>query len=139
MASCHETYPPFEVTVQRDGELATVVVSGELDLATVTQLSTTVAEHGDAGLLVLDLNAVTFIDSTGVRVLIQADRACARSGSRLVVLAGDGPVRRLLDLCRLDGRLALVTEHPSRAAEPVALTDARAITAPRPWRTGLDG
>jgi hypothetical protein len=28
-------------------------------------------------------------------------------------------VRRLLGLCKLDGRLALVTEHPSPAAQPV--------------------
>ena len=76
MASCHETYPPFEVTVQRDDELATITVRGELDLATAPQLSAAVAEHHDAGLLVLDLTAVTFIDSAGVRVLIQADRAC---------------------------------------------------------------
>jgi anti-sigma B factor antagonist len=111
MSSWHETYPPFEVTVQRDDEVATVVVSGELDLATAQQLSAAVAEHDDAGLLVLDLNAVTFIDSTGVRVLIQADRACVRSGSRLVVVAGDGQVRRVLKLCQLDGRLTLVTDH----------------------------
>ena len=117
MASCHRTYPPFEVTVRRDDALATVVVSGELDLATVPRLSATVAEHSDAGLLVLDLTAVTFIDSTGVRVLIETDRCCVASGSRLVVLAGDGPVRRLLDLCELDGRLALATDHPASAAE----------------------
>ena len=129
-----ETYPRFAVAVQRDEAVATVVVSGELDLATVPQLSATVAEHHGAGLLVLDLTAVTFIDSTGVRVLIQADRSCARSGSRLVVLAGDGPVRRLLELCKLDGRLALVTEHPSPAAQP----DAGAMTT-RPMLKGLDG
>jgi anti-sigma B factor antagonist len=133
-----ESYRPFDVTVQRDDAVATVVVSGELDLATVPQLSATVAEHGDVSLVVLDLTAVTFIDSTGVRVLIEADRACARSGSRLAVLAGDGPARRLLGLCKLDGRLALVTDHPAPAAEPVRLTHARAITAPRPWRTGLN-
>jgi anti-sigma B factor antagonist len=138
MAFCHETYPPFAVTVQRDDAVATAVVSGELDLATVPQLSTIVAEHGDARLLVLDLNAVTFIDSTGVRVLIEADRACAGSGSRLVVLAGDGPVRRLLDLCELDGRLAVVTDHPSPADQPGARTDAGARTSPRPTLTGLD-
>ena len=113
MASCHQTCPPFEVTVQRDNAVATVVVSGEVDLATVPRLSAAVAQHHDAQLLVLDLTAVTFIDSTGVRVLIEADRACAGSGSRVVVLAGDGPVRRLLDQCNLDGRLALVTDHPS--------------------------
>ena len=43
-ASCHESYPPFEVTVQRDA-VATVVVSGERDVATVAQLSAAVAEH----------------------------------------------------------------------------------------------
>jgi anti-anti-sigma factor len=118
MASWHETYPPFEVTVQRDDELATITVRGELDLATAPQLSAAVAEHHDAGLLVLDLTAVTFIDSTGVRLLIQTDRRCARSGSRLMVLAGDGPVRRVLELCKLDGRLTLVTDHPSPAVSP---------------------
>ena len=132
MASCHETYPPFEVTVQRDDAVATVVVSGELDLATAPSLSSTVAEQGDARLLVLDLTAVTFIDSTGVRVLIEADRACAGSGSRLVVLAGDGPVRRVLDLCDLDGRLAVVTDHPSPTAQRVAVTDSAPMTPPPP-------
>ena len=132
MSSCHETYPPLEVTVQRDDELATILVSGELDLATVPLLSAAVAEHDDAGLLVLDLTAVTFIDSTGVRVLIEADRACAGSGSRLVVLAVDGPVRRVLDLCELDGRLAVVTDHPSPAAQRVAVTDTGPMTPPPP-------
>jgi anti-sigma B factor antagonist len=139
MAVCHEIYPPFEVAVRRDDAVATVTVSGELDLATVPRLSGTVAEHSHARLLVLDLTAVTFIDSTGVRTLLDADRACADSGSRLVVLAGDGPVRRLLELCELDGRLALVTDHPAFAAERVALTDTAAMTTRRPRLTGLDG
>ena len=90
MASCHQTHPPFEVTVQRDNAVATVMVSGEVDLATVPRLSAAVAQHHDAQLLVLDLTAVTFIDTTGVRVLIEADRSCAGSGSRVVVLAATG-------------------------------------------------
>jgi anti-sigma B factor antagonist len=134
MASCHQTYPPFEVTVQRDNAVATVVVSGELDLATAPELSAAVAQHRDAQLLVLDLTAVTFIDSTGVRVLIETDRSCAGSSSRLAVLAGDGPVRRVLSLCGLDGQLALVTERPSRAAQHVALTDTGPMTPPPPKR-----
>ena len=72
------------------------------------------------------------IDSTGVRVLIQADRACARSGSRLVVLAGDGPARRVLDLGELDGRLAVVTDHPSPAAQRVAVIDTGPMAPPPP-------
>ena len=128
MACLQEPYPPFEVTAQRDDGVATVVVTGELDLATAPSMSAAVAAHGDARLLVLDLNAVTFIDSTGVRVLIEADQACAGSGSRLVVLAGDGPARRVLDLCEHDGRLALDTDHPSPVAQRVAVTDRGPMT-----------
>jgi anti-anti-sigma factor len=78
---------------------------------------------GDAKLLVLDMTATTFIDSTGVRALLHADRRSARSGSRLVVVAGDGAVRRVLELCQLDGRLTLVSDRPAPTAEPRALTD----------------
>jgi anti-sigma B factor antagonist len=93
--------------------VATVVVSGELDLATAPRTVGHGRRPRRRELVVLDLNELTFIDSTGVRLLIEADRACAGSGSRLVVLAGDGPVRRVLDLCNLGGRLALVTDHPA--------------------------
>ena len=117
MASLQQTYLPLTATVRREGAVATVAVTGELDLATVPRLSASVAERGDAKLLVLDLTAVTFIDSTGVRVLLEAERSCADSGSRLVLLAGDGPVRRLLELCGIDGRLELVADHPSRGAQ----------------------
>jgi anti-sigma B factor antagonist len=132
MASIHETFPSFDLTVERCDTVTTVAVSGELDLATAPELSAAVAQHHDAKLLVLDLTAVTFIDSSGVRGLIEADRSCAGSGSRLAVLAGEGPVRRMLDLCGLDGRLALVADHPSRAAQRVALTDTGAMAPPPP-------
>src|SRR3954468_17368254 len=52
--------------------------------------------------------------------------------SRLVVLAGDGRVRRVLDLCELDGRLAVVTDHPSPAAQRVAVIDTGPMTPPPP-------
>jgi anti-sigma B factor antagonist len=124
MSLHHEALPSFALAVERYDSVATVVVSGELDLATAPRLSAAVADHGDAKLLVLDLNATTFIDSTGVRALLDADRRGLGSGSRLVVVAGDGAVRRVLDLCGLDGRLTIVSERPAPAAEPSASTDA---------------
>jgi anti-sigma B factor antagonist len=123
MSSIHEALPSFGLTVERYDSVATVVVSGELDLATAPRLSAAVAEHGDAKLVVLDMIATTFIDSTGVRALLQADRRSARSGSRLVVVAGDGAVRRVLELCEVDGRLTLVSDHPAPAAEAESATD----------------
>src|SRR5215217_1839092 len=119
MSSNHDALPSFELTVQRYDSVATLVVSGELDLATVPRLSAAVAEHGDAKVLVLDMTATTFIDSAGVRALLQADGRSAGSGSRLVVVAGDGAVRRVLELCQLDGRLTIVSDHPAPTAEVV--------------------
>jgi anti-sigma B factor antagonist len=118
MSSFYEALPSFELTVERYDSVATVVVSGELDLATAPRLSAAVAEHGGAKVLVLDMTATTFIDSTGVRALLQADRRAARSGSRLVVVAGDGAVRRVLELCELDGRLTIVRDHPAPPLRP---------------------
>jgi anti-anti-sigma factor len=123
MSSHHEALPSFELTVERYDSVATVVVSGELDLATAPRLSAAVAEHGDAKLLVLDMTPTTFIDSTGVRALLHADRRTAGSGSRLVVVAGDGAVRRVMELCGLDGRLTIVSDPPAPAAERRSLTD----------------
>jgi anti-sigma B factor antagonist len=123
MSSFYDALPSFELTVQRYDSVATVVVSGELDLATAPRLSAAVAEHGDAKLLVLDMTATTFIDSTGVTALLHADRRSLGSGSRLVVVAGDGAVRRVLELCELDGRLTIVSDRPAPAAEPSASTD----------------
>jgi anti-sigma B factor antagonist len=122
MSSHHQALPSFELTVERYDSVATVVVSGELDLATVPRLYAAVAEHRDAKLLVLDMTATTFIDSTGVRALVKADRRGLHSGSRLVVVVGEGPVRRVLELCELDGHLTIVSDHPS-PAEPSASTD----------------
>jgi anti-sigma B factor antagonist len=118
MSSFYEALPSFELTVQRYDSVTTVAVSGELDLATAPRLSAAVAEHGDAKVLVLDMTATTFIDSTGVRALLQAHGRSARSGSRLVVVAGDGAVRRVLELCQLEGLLTIVSDHPAPAVEP---------------------
>jgi hypothetical protein len=82
-----ESYRPFDVTVQRDDAVATVVVSGELDLATVPQLSATVAEHGDVSLVVVDLTAVTRpltrgVPASGGRELRVATRSARQVEAR---------------------------------------------------------
>jgi hypothetical protein len=57
MSSFYEALPSFGLTVQRYDSVATVVVSGELDLTTAPRLSAAAAEHGDAKVLVLDMTA----------------------------------------------------------------------------------
>ena len=70
------------VRSDREGAVHTIQVEGELDLATAERLERelTRAEATDVLSIVLDLSGLTFIDSTGVRLLLLAH---ARSTSRV--------------------------------------------------------
>ena len=58
--------------------------------------------------LVLDLRALTFIDSVGLRMLVALDRATSADGLDFTVLCGEGHVRRVLRETGLDGVLPVV-------------------------------
>jgi anti-anti-sigma factor len=68
--------------------------------------------------LVLDLSALGFIDSAGLARLLAAHRRAKRDGRRLLVIEGDGAVRRLLALTALDQQLELVADAGAATAEP---------------------
>ena len=62
----------FDIDVSDDGALFVVAPSGELDLATVPSVREALARcSATHHALVLDLREVTFMDSTGVRLLIE--------------------------------------------------------------------
>ncbi|HET8758777.1 MAG TPA: STAS domain-containing protein [Solirubrobacteraceae bacterium] len=98
--------PQFEVAAKRRGPRAVVSASGELDIATAPQLSAVVAlamgSRPDE--LCIDLTALTFIDSTGLNVLCQAND---RYDGRLVIICPPGNVRRVFDIAGLAGLLPL--------------------------------
>lgn len=63
-----------------------VEVQGELDLSTSPQLGQVLGREFDDGRsVVLDLSQVTFIDSTGLNVLVAALRSCEENGCKLVL------------------------------------------------------
>jgi len=72
----------FAVDEDRQDGRSVVTVSGEVDVATAPSLreclDRVVARDDDA--VVVDMLGVTFIDSTGLGVLIGAHRACADAG-----------------------------------------------------------
>jgi anti-sigma B factor antagonist len=79
-----------------------LIVAGELDIATTPELSRMLDRlraHGHP--VVLDLAAVTFMDSTGLGVLIGALRRINERGGRMALVCADGPVLRVLELTRL--------------------------------------
>ena len=55
----------------------------------------------------LDLREVTFFDSTGLQLVLDADVRAREEGRRFVVAAGDGEPRRVLELAEVIERLTL--------------------------------
>ena len=85
---------------------AVVTATGELDLHTAPRLAEALAPHVDAGdTVIADLTAVTFMDSSGVAVFVQALVRARDTGARLALVAPQSRVRRVLAITGLDGML----------------------------------
>jgi anti-anti-sigma factor len=90
----------FSVTVtDLDSGQVLIVVLGELDLATAEDLWALTEPRliADA-LVVLDAAKIPFMDSSGLRVLLQAARKAEKIGARFRVAAVTPPVARMLDV-----------------------------------------
>jgi anti-sigma B factor antagonist len=68
-----------------------------------------------AGLLVLDLSEITFLDSAGLAVLVDRKQRCAGLGVRFTVVAGQRAVTRVVEVAGLADHLGLV---PTLAGAP---------------------
>ncbi len=101
--------PTFTVdTGEVDGGVR-VILSGDLDLSTAKQAEQAIeeAERG-VSLIVIDLRRLSFMDSTGLRVIVSADKRAKRSGRRAVIVQGPSAVRRVFEITRLGERLEIV-------------------------------
>jgi anti-sigma B factor antagonist len=94
---------PFRLTTRRQDERVVLAAEGELDLSTVPAVDREVQELCAAGCrsIVLDLRALTFIDSSGLSLLLRLDAQARSDGFAFAIVEGDGPVRRLLALTNL--------------------------------------
>jgi anti-anti-sigma factor len=104
--------PLFRVEVQPERERVRVVPHGELDVATVKQLEAQIEELRSRGCatIALDLRRLTFMDSTGLRLLLRLNAESRSNGFRFAVIDCEGPVRRLLRLTRVDGQFDYADE-----------------------------
>ena len=89
-----------------DARVPVVRVSGDLDISTVAQLARAIHVAATGAVkpprLIVDLMALTFCDSTGLRALIGAAKEVDVLGGRAVLaVAPDGMLDRLLDLSGL--------------------------------------
>jgi anti-sigma B factor antagonist len=96
----------FEMGERRDGETVVLVLTGELDLDTVGDVEQRLAELRTAGRTVrLDLDGLTFMDSTGIRLLLSAAEDATREGWTFHVTRGSQQVQRVLSAAQVIERL----------------------------------
>jgi anti-anti-sigma factor len=90
----------FSVRIERRGDAAVVVPTGELDLATAPALEASLARafEDDCGHVVLDLRELEFIDSSGLRTLLTARRQAEDAGQRFSLVAGHRGLERTLEI-----------------------------------------
>ena len=122
--ACTEaTQPLLSVSVispASDGRVATISLAGELDRSNENEARLAVDRAVGCGAttLIVDLSGLTFMDSSGVNMLLRAYHSLMRRHGRLILVASSGPVRRILEVVRLS---PLVPIHPTMQQ---ALSDA---------------
>ena len=95
------------MTVVSNPPSAAVVLDGEIDISTcpaIRRLVMVAISGGDVQLAV-DMSGVTFIDASGIGVLVAAANRARQAGGGLSLLAPSPQVRRLLDVFHLDAIL----------------------------------
>lgn len=94
--------PSFEVRVDDAGDHTVVSAFGELDLATAEEFLTAASEALAKRDVVVDLQQLTFIDSSGVRALAELVRIAKAQGRTLSVVPElQSNVRQVFDLTGL--------------------------------------
>jgi anti-sigma B factor antagonist len=94
----------LSIDVRRDGENAVLCITGELDMYSESQL-----QHAIAGLdsddkihgVVLDLAGTEFLDSSGLRAMLAAERRLQSQGRAMLVRSPSPLVARLLEVTSL--------------------------------------
>jgi len=100
---------PFNVERQQSNSAVRVIVRGELDMETGPRAEEELrrAENDRPATLVLDLRGVSFFDSTGLQLVLDADVRAREEGRTFIVSLGDGEPRRVLELAEVIDRLEL--------------------------------
>jgi anti-sigma B factor antagonist len=99
---------PFTVGVERRNRALIVQPRGELDLASVGTLRAALDGVETPGRVVLDLRGLSFIDSTGLRLLVVLDQRARCDGFQLTLVPPPAPVDRAIRVSGLDQVLPFV-------------------------------
>ena len=90
-------------------DVAIITVTGELDLALCIKLTPQLnaALRSSVRAIVIDLEAVSLVDSSGIALLLNAFRHLDHTGRQLAIACPLGSPRRAFELTALDRQLPM--------------------------------
>jgi anti-sigma B factor antagonist len=99
--------PGLTVDVASETDCVRIALRGELEVATIERADEALSdvEVQPSDTVVLDLSGVTFIDSTGLRFLLLADKRARQGRWRLALVPAPPDVQRIFKLTRLEDQL----------------------------------
>lgn len=102
----------LQVEVTEDGPAVSVALIGELDISETSSVQEALAdvERRHPPLILLDLRRLSFVDSSGLRVILEADLRAREEGRRVSVVRGPESVHRVFTISLLDKRLDFVDD-----------------------------
>lgn len=102
----------IETVAERRNGTTHIAVSGELDIATISEFETALTTAEDEGpkCIAVDLRDLQFMDSTGLRTILAAQSRSLSAGWQLVVVNGAGPIRRLLKVTGVMDKLTVIDD-----------------------------
>jgi len=100
----------LQVDVRSEPDRLVLRLHGELDLASAPLLQSEIenAEAAETTLVVLDLDDLEFIDSTGLRIILAAHERSQEHGQTLALTRGSQQVQRLMSITRAGEHLRVI-------------------------------
>jgi anti-sigma B factor antagonist len=130
MSATHPEIPaPFRIDVEPERDVVRVCPHGDVDLATIHEISKQIDELRSRGFgrVVLDLRGATFLDSTGLHLALELTRSSQAQGWEFALIEGPPEVQRAFEVTGVGALVAFVEPARARlaryvAGEPIAVT-----------------
>jgi anti-sigma B factor antagonist len=102
----------LDVSLGHAGGNPLLALRGELDVSTVPKVEQALLqlEGNGASVVVLDLRGLTFLDSSGLRLILEADGRARREDRRILVVPGPPEVQRVFRVTLTDARIEFIED-----------------------------
>jgi anti-sigma B factor antagonist len=109
---------PIVARIERDDRATTIVLAGELDLSTISELQHALEAEcsSSPSRLVIDIAAVEFLDSAALHLFITTSNQLANSGGSLEIVQVPERLRRIFSITKLDAVLLAESTATGKAS-----------------------